>query len=149
MNDGKYTRSGINTDHMVVWDDHDENCHGAFMDFEDDEDYAQAFIWQCCGRPGNDPGCKITRHKSKTNTIIAPDAQPTKKRKATDTLRKPKDPQCANCGKRYDPKNNSGEGGHCFFHSGNYNIRVNLQTPTLMLYRDENTGRRRGWMELL
>jgi hypothetical protein len=53
------------------WADHDENCHGPYEAFEDDPDYAEGFIWDCCDKPGDNEGCKATKHKAKMN-LVAP-----------------------------------------------------------------------------
>jgi hypothetical protein len=101
-----------------TWDDHDVDCHGDYMDFEDDSDYAEGFSWSCCDRPGNDEGCKITKHKAKVNIIVQAAVPPlaSKKRKATGELARTKELKCALCGKRYDPR--AADGEHCFFHTG-------------------------------
>ena len=70
-----------------MWDDHDENCHGQCESFEDDPDYAEGFIWECCDKPGDDEGCKTTRHKARINIVAAaPSSVPvlSMKRKAED-----------------------------------------------------------------
>jgi hypothetical protein len=73
------------------WADHDENCHGPYESFEDDPHYAGGFIYECCDKPGDDEGCKSTKHKAAVN-ILVPEPPPvlaqSKKRKAEEeTLR--------------------------------------------------------------
>jgi hypothetical protein len=67
------------------WADHDVNCHGPYEAFEDDPDFAEGFIWECCDKPGDDEGCKSTKHKAKVNVVVPASASvpvPSKKRKA-------------------------------------------------------------------
>jgi hypothetical protein len=52
------------------WADHDEDCHGTYESFEDDEDFAEGFIWQCCEMRGDEGPCKRTRHKAKLNQVV-------------------------------------------------------------------------------
>ncbi|KAF4625133.1 hypothetical protein G7Y89_g13036 [Cudoniella acicularis] len=56
------------------WADHDEDCHDLIRDLEDDPDFAKGFMWTCCEKNGDDPGCKETRHKNAVN-IICPRTQ--------------------------------------------------------------------------
>jgi hypothetical protein len=67
------------------WADHDENCHGPYDAFKDDSDFAEGFTWDCCDRPGDDEGCKSTKHKANVNLVVPappPVPAPSKKRKA-------------------------------------------------------------------
>jgi hypothetical protein len=51
------------------WADHDENCHGQIDSFVDDPDYADGFSWSCCNEPGDNEGCKSTKHTAPINQI--------------------------------------------------------------------------------
>ncbi|KAH0543880.1 hypothetical protein GP486_008544 [Trichoglossum hirsutum] len=72
------------------WADHDVDCHGPFDAFEDDPGYAEGFVWDCCEEPGDNEGCKATKHKSESNLVVpapppaaaaaAPVPAPSKKR---------------------------------------------------------------------
>ncbi|KAJ5025211.1 hypothetical protein J3E72DRAFT_386423 [Bipolaris maydis] len=44
------------------WADHDEDCHGIIDTPEMREDYPEGFMWTCCNKLGDAPGCKQTRH---------------------------------------------------------------------------------------
>ncbi|KAL2073922.1 hypothetical protein VTL71DRAFT_11248 [Oculimacula yallundae] len=66
------------------WADHDPNCHGNPEDFDEDPDFADGFRWSCCGTPGDNEGCKTTRHKASVNIVLFTGS---KKRKATEELR--------------------------------------------------------------
>jgi len=46
------------------------DCHGPYEAFEDDSDFAEGFIWDCCDKPGDDEGCKSTKHKAKVNLVV-------------------------------------------------------------------------------
>lgn len=46
------------------WADHDDDCHGNPEDFIDAEDYAEGFIYSCCQKLGDAPGCQATTHKA-------------------------------------------------------------------------------------
>ncbi|ESZ89899.1 hypothetical protein SBOR_9711 [Sclerotinia borealis F-4128] len=50
-------------DESDFWDDHDEQSHGDPSLREDDPDFADGFIWDCCEGSGSATGCKNTRHK--------------------------------------------------------------------------------------
>lgn len=49
---------------------------------------SEGFIWSCCGKEGDDKGCKITKHRAKVNMIVkvgtAAAAKGVQKRKAGD-----------------------------------------------------------------
>ena len=69
------------------WADHDVDCHGPYESFEDDPDFAEGFIWDCCDKPGDDEGCKSTKHKAKVNLVVPtplPVLAPSKKRKTEE-----------------------------------------------------------------
>ncbi|KAH0543830.1 hypothetical protein FGG08_001869 [Glutinoglossum americanum] len=70
------------------WADHDVNCHGPYDAFEDDADYAEGFVWDCCDEPGDNEGCKATKHKTESNLVVPapPPPVPTlsKKRKVEE-----------------------------------------------------------------
>lgn len=71
------------------WADHDENCHGQYRDLIDEPDYAGGFSWSCCDRPGDDDGCKSTRHRTKANEVVcdeADNAATNNKRKAEEEI---------------------------------------------------------------
>ena len=53
--------------HADIWADHDVDCHAYFDDFADDPDYAEAFRYQCCGRSGDNEGCKLGTHVEEEN----------------------------------------------------------------------------------
>jgi len=36
----------------------------------DDPDMGEGFIWGCCQKDGDDKGCKLTKHKAKSNIIL-------------------------------------------------------------------------------
>jgi hypothetical protein len=75
------------------WDDHDEDCHGRIDDLIDDEDCMEGFMWSCCEEPGDDEGCKSTKHKAHVNEIRNPSPvivsvpkPPSRKRKAEQQM---------------------------------------------------------------
>lgn len=68
----------IANDESDFWADHDVDCHGPYEAFEDDPDFADGFLWDCCDKPGDDPGCKVTKHKVAVNLVVP---APSKKRK--------------------------------------------------------------------
>ncbi|KIN01144.1 hypothetical protein OIDMADRAFT_123414, partial [Oidiodendron maius Zn] len=47
------------------WADHDLDCHGDLQSFIDDDNFARVFLWTCCDQPGDNEGCKSTKHKQK------------------------------------------------------------------------------------
>jgi hypothetical protein len=47
-----------------VWADHDENCHGPIDTQENQHNHPEGFIWTCCDKFGDEPGCRRGRHKS-------------------------------------------------------------------------------------
>jgi hypothetical protein len=70
-----------------IWADHDVDCHGPYEAFEDDLTFAEGFIWECCDKPGDDEGCKSTKHKANANLVVPappPVVAPSKKRKAEE-----------------------------------------------------------------
>ena len=70
-----------------MWADHDEDCHGSYESFIDDPNYAEGFAWDCCDQPGDDEGCKSTKHKANVNLVVPPVAPALaqgKKRKAEE-----------------------------------------------------------------
>jgi len=42
------------------WADHDEDCHGVIDDLKDE--YPEGFIWDCCDKHGDEPGCRVAKH---------------------------------------------------------------------------------------
>ncbi|KAI9924837.1 hypothetical protein ASPWEDRAFT_40585 [Aspergillus wentii DTO 134E9] len=42
------------------FEDHDEDCHGPMEDFFDD--FPEKFIYECCGKRGDQAGCVINWH---------------------------------------------------------------------------------------
>ncbi|KAI9764122.1 MAG: hypothetical protein M1840_008682 [Geoglossum simile] len=70
------------------WADHDVNCHGPYEAFEDDSDYAEGFVWECCDELGDNKGCKTTKHRAESNLVVPAPPPPTpalgKKRKAEE-----------------------------------------------------------------
>jgi hypothetical protein len=75
------------------WADHDPNCHGDPESFIDDDDFAEGFQWTCCDQPGDNNGCKSTKHKAAVNIIIVdelPEAMTGRKRKADEELPNPR-----------------------------------------------------------
>ncbi|KAI9772502.1 MAG: hypothetical protein M1840_000707 [Geoglossum simile] len=49
----------------------------------DDPDYAMGYAWDCCGEPGDNEGCKSTKHRAKSNLLVITQA-PSGKRKASE-----------------------------------------------------------------
>lgn len=81
------------------WADHDVDCHGDYEDFINDADFAEGFQWSCCDQPGDNEGCKSTKHKAGVNVIIIDEVSGTgasNKRKAEEELPNPR----AEAGKR-------------------------------------------------
>ncbi|KAI9769610.1 MAG: hypothetical protein M1839_003612 [Geoglossum umbratile] len=72
------------------WADHDVNCHGPYDAFEDDDNYAEGFMWDCCDEPGDDEGCKSTKHKTASNIVVPAPPPPvpalSKKRKVEEEV---------------------------------------------------------------
>ncbi|CAF9925117.1 MAG: hypothetical protein HETSPECPRED_005749 [Heterodermia speciosa] len=50
-----------------IWVDHDEDCHGRIDGFDDDPNYAEGFRYECCGRSGDNEGCKLGTHVEEEN----------------------------------------------------------------------------------
>ncbi|KAK5191249.1 hypothetical protein LTR92_008968 [Exophiala xenobiotica] len=46
-----------------LWDDHDPKCHGNPQDFEDDPEYGEGFMWDCCDEDGTTEGCTTSKHR--------------------------------------------------------------------------------------
>ena len=40
------------------WPDHDEDCHGRIDSNALRREYPENYTWSCCGKPGDDRGCK-------------------------------------------------------------------------------------------
>jgi len=104
------------------WADHDPDCHGEYHDFEDDSDYVEGFIWSCCDKPGDDVGCKSTKHKSKTNIVVGPASALSKKRKAEEEIPRAVFARCTNCEKRFNANQN--ERGDCVYHPGRPHVLI-------------------------
>lgn len=47
-----------------IWADNDEDCHGPVDTPENQHDHPEGFIWTCCDKLGDEPGCRIGFHKS-------------------------------------------------------------------------------------
>ncbi|KAH7384146.1 hypothetical protein DE146DRAFT_739771 [Phaeosphaeria sp. MPI-PUGE-AT-0046c] len=47
-----------------VWADHDEACHGPMNTEANQQDFPDAFYWDCCDRGGDQPGCEVDVHRS-------------------------------------------------------------------------------------
>ncbi|RDW75420.1 hypothetical protein BP6252_06562 [Coleophoma cylindrospora] len=54
-----------------VWADHDENCHGIIDQLDDDPEYEDGFLWDCCEELGSVKGCKKTKHKARDLNMAA------------------------------------------------------------------------------
>jgi hypothetical protein len=73
-------------DEASIWDDLEEHW-GHPSDFADEDEYSEGFKWSCCDGQGDHEGCKLTKHKSDTNTIVRkpilpPATKSSRKRKA-------------------------------------------------------------------
>ena len=92
-----------------TWDDHDERCHGTYDSLEDEPDYAEGFMWNCCDMAGDDKGCKKTKHKTPANRVVqvvqARKPNPLK-RKAREELHRPTHARCSECYKRFYLRDN-------------------------------------------
>ncbi|KAB8300885.1 hypothetical protein EYC80_002813 [Monilinia laxa] len=45
------------------WADHDDDAHGDPQSFEDDPDFAEGFIWDCCKQLATEKSCMNSRHE--------------------------------------------------------------------------------------
>ena len=54
-------------DDSGTWTDHDPDCHGDPMDLRlmNDPVYEDGYVRSCCDRRPYEPGCVISRHKTK------------------------------------------------------------------------------------
>ncbi|KAK5651496.1 hypothetical protein OQA88_11950 [Cercophora sp. LCS_1] len=46
------------------WADHDEDAHGEINTKDNKKEYPEGFIFDCCERMGDKPGCRRFRHES-------------------------------------------------------------------------------------
>jgi hypothetical protein len=66
---------------------------GDYEDFIEDADVAEGFRWSCCDQPGDNEGCKSTKHRADVNVIISDEVSDTvasNKRKAEAELPNPR-----------------------------------------------------------
>jgi hypothetical protein len=47
-----------------VWADHDERCHGTIDTKDMRKESPEGFIWDCCGKRGDESGCKLGKHEA-------------------------------------------------------------------------------------
>ncbi|KAK5651495.1 hypothetical protein OQA88_11949 [Cercophora sp. LCS_1] len=47
-----------------LWPDHDEDCHGPVETSYNKRNYPEKFMWNCCDRYGDEPGCRMSRHQA-------------------------------------------------------------------------------------
>ncbi|KIL88120.1 hypothetical protein FAVG1_09003 [Fusarium avenaceum] len=47
-----------------VWADHDERCHGTIDTEAMRKENPEGFTWVCCGKPGDESGCKLGKHEA-------------------------------------------------------------------------------------
>lgn len=45
------------------WEDHEEDHHGFREDLHDEPEFAEGFVWSCCNRLGDGPGCQSSQHE--------------------------------------------------------------------------------------
>ncbi|KAK4163291.1 hypothetical protein QBC43DRAFT_264369 [Cladorrhinum sp. PSN259] len=48
-----------------LWPDHNEKYHGPINTSFHRKEYPDQFVWNCCDEPGNEPGCRRSRHRTK------------------------------------------------------------------------------------
>ena len=70
-----------------VWRDHDEDSNGPREMFMDESSYSEGFIYECCGRQGDDAGCEEGSHVPDDEEV--PALPVSKKRKAEEEISQP------------------------------------------------------------
>jgi hypothetical protein len=59
----------VDDDHEA-WDDHWEESDGKITVEQYFADVPEGFIWDCCEKPGTEPGCVVDIHRSTVERIM-------------------------------------------------------------------------------
>lgn len=51
----------------MTWDDHKPWLRGEPEELDNDPDYEDGFLWNCCEKTGGEEGCITTKHRAAKN----------------------------------------------------------------------------------